>query len=75
MTDGVTVDIIWIKGTRMPWFDIRLGHLKKKKYTSYICSIYVISYIYTVYILYISYKCRVKSVCHINRTPFTTYIG
>ena len=31
MTDGVTVDIIWIKGTRMPWFDIRLGHLKKKK--------------------------------------------
>ena len=55
MTDGVTVDIIWIQGTRMPWFDTRLGHLKKK-YTSDICSIYLISYIYIEYIfMYIIY--------------------
>ena len=53
MIDGVTVDIIWIQGTRMPWFDNRLGHLKKKKCTFYICSIYLISYIYIVYILYV----------------------
>ena len=53
MTDGVTYDIIWLQGTRMSWFETRLGHLKKEKYISYICSIYLIFYIYIVYILYV----------------------
>ena len=30
MTDGVTDDIIWIQGTRMPWFNTRLGPEKRK---------------------------------------------
>ena len=66
MTDGVTDDIVWIQGTRMPWFNTRLGHLKKK-YTSYIRIIYLIYNIYCIYlifilyILYITYICRVKS--------------
>ena len=41
-TDGVTDDIVWIQGTRMPWFNTRLGPEKRKKYTSYICIIYPI---------------------------------
>ena len=62
MTDDLTDDIFWIHCTRMPWFDTRLGHLKKekrkkeKKDTSYICVIYLIYYIYIIFILYISYK-------------------
>ena len=65
MTDDLTDDIFWIHCTRMPWFDTRLGHLKKekkgkrKKDTSYICVIYLIYNIYSIYvicILYISYK-------------------
>ena len=55
VTDDLTVDIILIQGTRMPWFDTRLGHLKKKKYTSDICSIYLMSYMYIEYIFNISY--------------------
>ena len=31
VTDGVTDDIVWIKGTRMPWFITRLGPEKRKK--------------------------------------------
>ena len=42
--DGVTDDIVWIQGTRMLWFNTRLGHLKKR-YTFSICIIYHI-YIY-----------------------------
>ena len=75
MTHDLTDDIFWIHGTRIPWFDTRLGHLKKEKYTSYICVIYLIYYIYIVYVLYIAYICKVKSVCYINRTSFTLYIG
>ena len=30
MTDGVTDDIIWIQGTRMPLFNTRLGLEKRK---------------------------------------------
>ena len=51
LTDGVTVDIIWLQLTRMSWFHNRLGLLRKEKSTSYICSIYLISYIHKVYIL------------------------
>ena len=80
VTNGVTDDIVWIKGTRMPWFNTRLG-LKKKKHTSYICIIYLLCNIYCIYlicilyILYIAYICRVNSEWYIKRTSFTTYIG
>ena len=52
MTDGVTDDIVWIQGTRMPWFNTRLGPEKEKKDTSYICilNLYVIYIIYMLYI-------------------------
>ena len=30
MTVDLTDDIIWKQGTRMPWFDTRIGHLKKE---------------------------------------------
>ena len=47
MTDDVTDDIFWIHGTRMPWFDTRLGHSKKEKaYILYMC---YISYMYIIY--------------------------
>ena len=55
VTDDLMDNIIWIQGTRMPWFDTRLGHLKRKTYTSDICSIYLISYIYIEYIFYVYY--------------------
>ena len=48
MTDDLTDDITWKVGRRMPWFDTRLGHIKKKNvhilymcYISYILHIYV----------------------------------
>ena len=77
VTDGVTDDIVWIQGTRMPWFNIRLGpekSKKEKKQTSYICIIYLIFNIYCIYLilllyfLYIAYICRVKSEWYIIRT-------
>ena len=64
VTDGLKDDIVWIQGTRMPWFNTRLG--AKKKHTNYICIIYLICNIYCIYaisilyILYIAYICRVK---------------
>ena len=42
MTDGVTDDIVWIQGTRMPWFKTRLGLEKRIK--AYILCIYYISF-------------------------------
>ena len=79
--DGVTDDIVWIQGTRMPWFNTRFGPEKRKKDTSdifiiyLICNIYCIDLICILYILYIAYICRVKSEWYINRTSFITYIG
>ena len=86
MTDGVTDDIVWLQGRRMPWFNTRLGPEKRKK--AYILYIYVLYVLYVIYIVYISYMhikyliyciyiyiCRVKSEWYINRTSFTTYIG
>ena len=55
MTDGVTDDIIWIQGTRMPWFNTRLGPEKRKKHTSYKCIIYLMCYIYCIYLICILY--------------------
>ena len=78
MTDGVTEDIVWIQGTRMPWFNTRLGP-EKGKNTSFICIIYLIFNIYCnyliciLYILYIAYICRIKSEWYINRTSFKIY--
>ena len=57
VTDGVTVDIIWIQGTMMPWNDTKLGHLKKEKNVHLIYVLYILYliyiYIYIVYILYL----------------------
>ena len=81
VTDGVTDDIVWIRGTRMSWFNTRLGPEKDKKHTFYICVINLICNIYCIYlicILYIlnnAYICRFKSEWNINRTSFLTYIG
>ena len=82
VTDGVTDDMVWIQGTRMPWFNTSLGHLKKKKvyilYTYYISYIYIIYLVYILYAYYISFILHiyvVLKVCYINRTSFTTYIG
>ena len=55
MTDDVTDDIVLIQGTRMPWFNTRLGHEKRKKDTSYICIIYLICNIYCLYLICILY--------------------
>ena len=55
VTDGVTDDIIWIEGTRMPWFNTRLGPEKRKKHTFYICIIYLICNIYLIYLICILY--------------------
>ena len=79
MTDDLTDDIFWIQGTRMPWFDTRLDYLKKEKIIHFIYMLYILyTSIYLIcilYILYIAYICKVKSVCYINRTSFTSYIG
>ena len=53
MTDGVTDDIVWIQGTRIPWFNNRLGPEKEKRIKAYILYMYYISYM--LYIWYISY--------------------
>ena len=66
MTDDLTDDIFWIQGTRMPWFDTSLGHLKKEKSKRLI---------YVLYFLYIKNICKFKSLCYIKRTSFTSYIG
>ena len=57
VTDGVMDDMVWIQGTRMPWFNTALGHLKKeKKDTSYIFIIYLICNIYCIYLICIIYN-------------------
>ena len=61
VTDGVTDDIVWIQGTRMPWFNTRLGPEKEKKHTSYICIIYL----YVIYIVYILYAYYISYIWHI----------
>ena len=65
MTDGVKYDIVWIQGTRMPWFNTRLGPEKEKSihliyvlYILYVIYIVYILYAYYIYI-YIAYICRV----------------
>ena len=72
VTDGVTDNMVWMQGTRMSWFNTRLGPEKRNN----MHNIYCIHLIYLLYIyIYIAYICRVKSEWYINRTSFTTYIG
>ena len=44
VTDGVTDDIVWIQGIRMPWFNTGLGLEKPKRKKAYILYMYYISY-------------------------------
>ena len=55
MTDGVTVNIVWIEGTRMSWFNTRFGPEKRKKSIHNIYVLYILYVIYIVYILYALY--------------------
>ena len=55
VTDGVTDDIFWRQGTRIPWFKTRLVPEKKNKRKS-IHLIYVIYILYVIYIVYIVYS-------------------
>ena len=43
MTDGGTDDIIWIQGTRMTWFNTRLGFEKENS-------------LHIIYVLYVESK-------------------
>ena len=61
--DDLTDDIFWIQGTRMPWFDTRLGHLKKEKRLHLIYVLYILYTIYSVYILYVYY---ISYILHIH---------
>ena len=62
MTDGVTDDIVWIQGTRMPWFNTRLGPEKRKKSLHLIYELYILYVIYIVYTLYAYY---ISCILHI----------
>ena len=56
VTNGVTDDIVWLKGTSIPMFNTRLGPEKRK--TS-IHLIYVLCILYVIYIVYILYACYI----------------
>ena len=62
MTDGVTDDIFWIQGTRMPLFNTRLGLEKRKKSIHFI---YVLNILYVIYIVYILYAYYISNILHI----------
>ena len=62
VTDGVTDDIFWIQGTRMPCLNTRLGLLKKEKSTHLI---YVLNIIYVTYIVYILNAYYICYILHI----------
>ena len=59
MTDGVTDDIVWIQGTRMPWFNTRLGSKNR------IEIIYVLYILYVIYIVYMPYPYYISYILHI----------
>ena len=64
VTDGVTYDIVWLQGTRMPWFNTRLGPVKRKKEES-IHLIYVLYILYVIYIVYILYAYYISYILHL----------
>ena len=53
--NGVTDDIVWIQGMRMPSFNTRLCPEKEKKNIHLIYVLYILYVIYIVYILYAYY--------------------
>ena len=61
-TDGVTDDIVWIQGTRMPWFNIRLGPEKRKKSIHLIYVLYILYAYYISYILHIFVESKVRGI-------------
>ena len=61
MTDGVKDDIVWIQGTRIPWFNTRLGTEKRKS----LHLIYVLFILYVIYIVYILYAYYISYILHI----------
>ena len=64
VTDGVTDDIVWIEGRKMPWFNTRLGIEKRKKEKS-IHLIHVLYILYVIYIVYILYAYCTSYILHI----------
>ena len=61
VTDGVTDDIVWIQGTRMPQFNTRLGPEKRKSQQL----IYILYILYVIYIEYILYAYYISYILHI----------
>ena len=55
MTDGVTDDIVWIQGTRMPSFNTWLVPKNREKSIHPINVLYILYLIYIVCILYAYY--------------------
>ena len=53
--DGVTDDIVWIQGMRMPWLNTRLGSEKEKRYFLYMYYIFYMQYILYIYYMHIIY--------------------
>ena len=64
VTNGVTDDIVWIQGTRMPWFNTRFDPEERKKGKS-THLIYVLYILYVIYILYILYAYYISYIMHI----------
>ena len=62
VTDGVTDYIVWIQGMKMPWFNTRLGHLKKEKSIHLIYVLYILYIIYIVYTLYAYYISHILNI-------------
>ena len=61
VTNGVTDDIVWIQGTRMPKFNTRLGPEKRKSQQV----IYVLYILYVIYIVHILYAYFISYLLHI----------
>ena len=63
VTDGVTDDIVLIQGTRMPWFNTRLGPEKRKKSRHLMYALYI-SYMHIIYtyILHIYVDLKVSGI-------------
>ena len=55
MTEGVTDEIVWIQGTRMPWFNTRMVPENRKKSIHLIYVLYILYVKYIVYVLYAYY--------------------
>ena len=65
VTNGVMDDIVWIQGTRMPWFNTSLGP-EKEKSIHLIYVLYILYVIYNVYILYAYYILYILYIAYIR---------